>query len=173
MVENQARSYANLFGIGMVTGGSIVARLKPEEFMAISVAAHPPEDATEEQLTQAAAINQLIAGLQEMGLVSVQDPRVVSGLQMLVEGALLTPERAMALSAYRRPEPLFPEAPEAPEEAPAEEASETPEAAVEEAVEGAVEDAPESPEEAPAEAPEADVEAPIEDSNTTSEEPVE
>lgn len=120
IVETQARNYASLFNIGSITGTTMVARLTPDEYYAISRAMCPADDASEEDKQRAAAICAFVENVKQMAMISVTDPSLVAGLNLLVEANLIAPERVEKLLAYRRPEPSLPAPVEAPEEHPEE-----------------------------------------------------
>lgn len=103
-LENQGLSYANLFHIGVITSAEFIRRFTPTEYAAILTACVPPEDATPEEIAQAAAINSLVDQLTASPNVALDDPRLAPGLQVLVDAGLIAEERVSELLYYQRPE---------------------------------------------------------------------
>jgi hypothetical protein len=104
-LEAQGKSYADLFGVGVITSAAFIARFTPEEYAGILAAAET--DAT---------VAGLLATLLAEPLVNFDDPRLEPGLQTLVTAELLTAERLPELLSYERP---VVQEPPAPEEDPA------------------------------------------------------
>lgn len=90
----QGLQYANLFQIGVVTSGAIIARFTPEEYTAILNASKTDP-----------AIADLIAELTGEGHIVIDDPRLVNGLQKLVDVGLLKSDRPSQIMAYQHPTP--------------------------------------------------------------------
>lgn len=90
----QGLQYANLFQIGVVTSGAIIARFTPEEYTAILNASKTDQ-----------AIADLINELTNEGHIIIDDPRLVNGLQKLVNVGLLAADRVPQIMAYEHPTP--------------------------------------------------------------------
>jgi hypothetical protein len=91
-LEQQGKSYADLFGIGVITSAAFIARFTPEEYAAILADAET--DAT---------VAGLMATLLAEPIVNFDDPRLEPGLQQLVTAELLSAERVPELMSYDRP----------------------------------------------------------------------
>ena len=97
-LAQQGTSYANLFGIGIITSAAFMARFTATEYGAIMAAAQ-----------QSPEIAALVAQLTAAPTVALNDPRLVAGLEQLVAAELLDEARVPELVAYVRPEPVVPE----------------------------------------------------------------
>jgi len=105
-LQQQGKSYADLNKIGIITGAAFMARFTPAEYGAILVAAQPDPDATEDNAAVAAQIQQLLAELFAASMITLNDSRVLHGLQLLVSAGLLDAERPAEILSYDRPEPV-------------------------------------------------------------------
>ena len=94
ILRQQGFSYANLFGIGVLTSAGFVARFTPAEYASIIAAAETDED-----------VAVLIAQLTASPYVALDDPRLEPGLALLVSAGLLAPHRPAEIVAYDRPQP--------------------------------------------------------------------
>lgn len=93
-LEQQGKSYAELFGIATITGSAFIRRFKQAEYIAIM-------DAAEKTPEVATLVDELTAAPN----VVLFDPRLEPGLQLLAEAGLIARERITELLAYERPEP--------------------------------------------------------------------
>ena len=93
-LAQQGTSYADLFGIGIITSAAFMARFTPEEYGTIMSAA---QDSPE--------IGALVEQLTASPTVALDDPRVAAGLEQLVAAELLDEARVPELLSYVRPEP--------------------------------------------------------------------
>ena len=105
-LQQQGKSYADLNKIGIITGAAFMARFTPVEYGAILAAAQPDPDATEDNAAVAAQIQQLLAELFAAPTITLNDSRVLHGLQLLVSVGLLDAERPAEILSYDRPEPV-------------------------------------------------------------------
>ena len=103
-LENQGRSYADLFKIGVITSASFISRFTPSEYGAIISASQVNENSTEEEIVLAQSVSFLISELTNSPNVALDDPRLEPGLQELVDAGLITEERKTELLSYQRPE---------------------------------------------------------------------
>jgi beta-phosphoglucomutase-like phosphatase (HAD superfamily) len=95
-LAQQGTSYANLFGIGIITSAAFMARFTPEEYGTImSAVQEVPE------------IGALVEQLTALPTVALDDPRVAAGLEQLVAAELLDEARVPELLAHVRPEPAL------------------------------------------------------------------
>ena len=92
-LTTQGHSYANLFGVGVITSAAFMARFKPAEYAAIMEAMGVSED-----------IAGLVGELTSTAHVHLNDPRLEPGLEALAAVGLIKPERVAELLAYTRPE---------------------------------------------------------------------
>jgi len=92
-LNQQGTSYANLFGIGIITSAAFMARFTPAEYAAIVTAA--------EQSPEVAA---LVEQLTASPTVALDDPRLQPGLELLAGAGLIDEARIPELLAYPRPE---------------------------------------------------------------------
>lgn len=81
-LTNQGLSYADLFGIGIITSAAFVARLTAAEYAAITAAAE-----------QSPEIANLISNLIKVPTIQLDDPRVVRGLEVVAAAGLIAAER--------------------------------------------------------------------------------
>jgi hypothetical protein len=95
ILSRQGQMYAELYGVGITTSAAFMARFTSAEYAAVMSAAQTPGDVQDQ-------LNLLISE----PTVNYHDPRVVTGLGILVTAGLLTAARAEDLLAYDRPEPL-------------------------------------------------------------------
>jgi hypothetical protein len=89
---NQGKSYADLFGIGIITSATFMARFTPMEYMAIMTAAQ-----------QSPELAALVSTLTASSHVVMDDARLAPGLQALVDAGLLGVDRVPQLLNYARP----------------------------------------------------------------------
>ena len=89
---NQGKSYADLFGIGIITSATFMARFTPMEYMAIMTAAQ-----------QSPELAALVSTLTASSHVVMDDARLAPGLQALVDAGLLEANRVPQLLSYARP----------------------------------------------------------------------
>ena len=94
ILRQQGFSYANLFGIGVLTSAGFVARFTPAEYAGIITAAETDS-----------GIAALVGELTASPYVVFDDPRLDPGLAMLVSAGLLAPHRPAEIVAYDRPQP--------------------------------------------------------------------
>jgi hypothetical protein len=104
-LQQQGKSYADLNKIGIITGAAFMARFTPAEYGAILAAAQPDPDATEAEAAVAGQIQQLLNELFAATTITLNDSRVLHGLQLLVSAGLLDAERPAEIQSYDRPEP--------------------------------------------------------------------
>ncbi len=117
-LQQQGKNYADLNKIGIITGAAFMARFTPAEYGAILAAAQPDPDATEDNAaaqpapfatednaTVAGQIQQLLAELFAAPTITLNDSRVLHGLQLLVSAGLLDAERPAEILSYDRPKP--------------------------------------------------------------------
>lgn len=88
-IQHQGISYANLFGIGVLTSAGFVARFTPKEYGDILQAATENQD-----------VANLIKQLTSTGFVFLDDPRLIPGLHLLASLGLILPERIPAILEY-------------------------------------------------------------------------
>ena len=93
LLQQQGIRYADLFGIGVLITAAFVRRFTPAEYSAIFTAAA-------ENIHVAKLVTQLI----DEPYVTLDDPRLLRGLQFLAAVNLLLPERIAELLAYDRPQ---------------------------------------------------------------------
>jgi hypothetical protein len=93
VVQQQGISYANIYRIGVMTSAAFVRRIYANEYAAILAAAE-----------QNAQVAELVAELLESPYVALDDPRLAPGLELLVAGGLLAPERVAQLLDFGLPE---------------------------------------------------------------------
>ena len=94
ILRQQGFSYANLFGIGVLTSAGFVARFTPAEYAGIITAAETDS-----------GVAALVGELTASPYVALDDPRLDPGLSLLVSAGLLAPERPAEIVAYDRPQP--------------------------------------------------------------------
>ena len=104
-LQQQGKSYADLYKIGVVTSAAFVARFTPAEYGAILAATTPGPDATEEEIAAAGQVQALLDQLYASPNVALNDPRLAPGLGLLVSMGLLDAARPAEILAYVRPEP--------------------------------------------------------------------
>ena len=97
-LEQQGARYADNFRIGIITSAAFMARFTPAEYGAILAA-------SAEETENGQAVSGLIAQLTSSPNVSMDDPRLETGLQLLVNLGLLESDRIPDLLAYERPIP--------------------------------------------------------------------
>jgi hypothetical protein len=121
-LENQGRSYADLFGVGVITSAAFVARFTPAEYGAILAAAEvvavpeavlDPEtsevtnqadiDAAQAANAVAEQVKALLDQLFASPQVAFDDSRLEPGLQLLAGAGLIEADRVAELLAYDRP----------------------------------------------------------------------
>jgi len=94
-LQQQGKSYADLYRVGIITGAAFVSRFTPAEYGAIlTAAATNPE------------VQGLLDQLFDSPNVALDDPRLEPGLALLVSEDLLDAARPAEILAYVRPEPL-------------------------------------------------------------------
>ena len=91
-LTNQGKSYANLFGIGVITSAAFMARFTPTEYANIMAAAQ-----------QSPEIASYITELVSHATVPLYDPRMRSAAEALAAIGLIQPERVDELLRYERP----------------------------------------------------------------------
>ena len=91
-LTNQGLSYANLFGIGIITSAAFIARLTADEYAAIMAAAEQSVD-----------VASLVSSLISTPTIQLNDPRVEQGLEAVAAAGLIAPERIPELLSYGRP----------------------------------------------------------------------
>jgi hypothetical protein len=91
-LEQQGKSYADLFDIGVVTSAGFVSRFTPAEYSAIITAAATDQD-----------VQGLLDTLIAEPIINFDDPRLEPGLQLLVSLGLLDVSRVEELMAYDHP----------------------------------------------------------------------
>lgn len=104
VVQRQGEDYANLLGIGVITGAGFVLRMEPAEVLGILQAA--------KESPEVAALVQRFA---EVPTLRLDDEQFVAGLGALTtlgENPLLSPERVSELLSYESATPV--DAPETP-----------------------------------------------------------
>lgn len=94
-IEWQGLNYINLFQIGHITSAAFIRRLSAEEYSNILNAAKQNPD-----------INRLVDELVSNPVISLNDSRLITGLEFLVSGGLLQENRISELLYYERPEPI-------------------------------------------------------------------
>lgn len=92
-LEQQGKSYADLFRVGVMTSAAFIARFTPEEYAAILAAAEV--DPT---------VHGLLDTLLSEPIVNFADPRLAPGVQQLADAGLIEAGRVPALLAYERPQ---------------------------------------------------------------------
>lgn len=97
LLTHQGNSYADLFRIGVVTSAAFMARFSPSEYAAISAAAQTN-----------ANVAALVEKLINEPHITLDDPRLLSALELLVSLKLLLPARVTELRDYVRPVPANP-----------------------------------------------------------------
>ena len=91
-LSQQGTSYADLFGIAVITSSAFIRRFTAQEYGTILAASEvSPEVAA------------LVDQLTEAPNVMLFDPRLAPGLALLVGAELIAPERVPELLAYTRP----------------------------------------------------------------------
>jgi hypothetical protein len=93
LLQQQGMRYADLFGIGVLITAAFVRRFTPAEYLAIFTAA-----------AENIHVEKLVTQLIDEPYVSLDDPRLLRGLQFLAAVNLLLPERIAKLLAYDRPQ---------------------------------------------------------------------
>lgn len=94
ILRQQGFSYANLFGIGVLTSGMVISRLTPEEYASILQASQSDAD-----------VKALIDELVSEGHIAADDERLANGFARVVAAGLLAPNRPAEIVAYNRPQP--------------------------------------------------------------------
>lgn len=94
VLEQQGKSYADLFHVGVITSAAFIARFTPTEYASIIAAAEND-----------VAIAELMATLLSEPLVNFDDERLEPGLQQLVDAQLIEASRVPELMSYERPVP--------------------------------------------------------------------
>lgn len=94
-ISQQGKSYADLFGIGVITSAAFIARFTAKEYSDILAASKTDQ-----------VIKGLLDTLLSEPVVNFDDPRLVPGLQTLVDSNLISAERVDELLSYTRPEVL-------------------------------------------------------------------
>ena len=93
LVEQQGVLYANIYKIGILTSSAFVLKFNSDEYAAILSAAE-----------QNAQVDALVHDLMEVSSVVLDSPRLISGLELLVDEGLLTSERMTELLTFGLPE---------------------------------------------------------------------
>lgn len=93
VVQKEGVSYASIYRIGVMTSAAFVRRIAAAEYAAILAAAE-----------QNAQVAELVGQLLDSAYVVLDDPRLAPGLQLLVAGGLLEPERVAQLLDFGLPE---------------------------------------------------------------------
>lgn len=93
-LQQQGKSYADLYKIGVVTSAAFIRRFTPQEYGTILAAAE-----------QSAEVSALVDELTNSPTVALDDPRLEPGLQALAAAGLIAAERIPVILAYARPEP--------------------------------------------------------------------
>lgn len=117
ILRGSAKTYASLHKIGVITSADLISRFTPEEFSAITVASIPiknPQDIESEEEREKAfehnarssTISSLIKSLNSEPTITLDDPKLISGLNKLVSMGFLTQDRVAELLSYDRPEVL-------------------------------------------------------------------
>ena len=103
-VANQGARYANDFKVGIITGSAFVARFTPQEYGDIFAYAQiPPDPGVEDDPhTQVAELLNMLLAISD---VSLDDPRLAPGLNLLVSLGLLDAARPAQILFYERPQP--------------------------------------------------------------------
>lgn len=91
-LENQGKSYADLFGVGVITSAAFIARFTPAEYAGILAASETDP-----------VIEGLLNTLLSEPIVNFDDPRLAPGLQQLVDAELIDAARVPVLLSYDRP----------------------------------------------------------------------
>jgi hypothetical protein len=91
LLEQQGKSYADLFKVGVITSAAFIARFTPAEYSGILASTDP-------------VVQGLLATLLSEPLVNFDDPRLAPGLDVLVDAELLEADRVAALLSYERPQ---------------------------------------------------------------------
>ena len=94
ILANAGFNYASLFQVGVLTSAGFVARFTPTEYGGIIESAATDED-----------VAGLVAQLTSSPWVALDDPRLVPGLQLLVDRELLAADRPAEILSFDRPEP--------------------------------------------------------------------
>ena len=105
-LQQQGKSYADLNKIGIITSAAFISRFTPAEYGAILAAAEPDPDAAEDAAAISSQVQQLLNELFNEPTVTLDDPRLMPGLQLLVSAGLLDAERPAEILSYDRPEPV-------------------------------------------------------------------
>ena len=93
-LRDQGCSYADLFKVGIITSSAFIRRSTFEEYGAIL-------GASSESPEIEALVNELIAAPN----VSLDNPHLESGLQLLADSGLIEQDRVAELLTYERPVP--------------------------------------------------------------------
>jgi hypothetical protein len=93
LVEQQGINYAGIYKIGMMTSAAFVLRINAAEYAAILAEAE-----------QNVEVAEIVHELLQSPYVVLDNPRLVSGLELLVSKGLLTPERVAELLHFELPE---------------------------------------------------------------------
>lgn len=104
-LEHQGKSYSDLFKIASVTSAAFFARFTPQEYATILAATQTGPDSTEEEAMRAGTLASLLGQLTAEERVGLNNPRVVSGLGLLVQTGFLNESRVPEILAYDRPLP--------------------------------------------------------------------
>jgi hypothetical protein len=91
-LETQGWSFVEQFGIGVVTSGAFVRRFTATEYASILEAAEKSPE-----------VNTLVDELTTHAKVTLNDPRLLQGLELLANAGLITTERVGELLTYDRP----------------------------------------------------------------------
>jgi hypothetical protein len=91
-LENQGRTYAGIYHVGVWTASAFVLRFTSEEITNIRTTAESD-----------ANVADLISQIELEPFVSVDDERVSNGMGYLVSLGLLTTERVNEIMSYQRP----------------------------------------------------------------------
>jgi hypothetical protein len=93
LLQQQGVLYADLFKIGVITTASFVRRLTSNEYVQILAVANQNQH-----------VANLVEQLVNEAYVTLNDPRLLRGLQFLVAINLLLPERVAELLDYEKPQ---------------------------------------------------------------------
>jgi len=105
-LQQQGKSYADLNKIGIITSAAFIARFTTAEYGAILAAAEPDPDAAEDAAAISSQVQQLLNELFDEPTVTLDDLRLMPGLQLLVSVGLLDAARPAQILSYNRPEPV-------------------------------------------------------------------
>lgn len=93
LLNQHGTNYAELFDIGIITSASFMARFTPDEYRTIMMS-----------MGQSQEIAGLVSDLTSTPKIYLNDPRLIFGLQKLVDAGLLNADRIPQLLYYARPQ---------------------------------------------------------------------